>query len=734
MNAPLDLDGCAQEPIRIPGGVQPHGVLLALSPADLSVLQASANVSSLLTLKPGVAQAEQLEDFVGGDHLARDLKDWLAREEGAFLRTCDMGGRVLQVLGHRNSQGAILEFENPPASERETFEALYPLLRGFMDDIAPTDDVNLIAGSAARLARELTGFNRVMIYRFDPDWHGVVIAEDGDGVLPSYLDLRFPASDIPAQARELYRLNRLRLIPDANYTPASLEPVMSPTDGQPLDLSFAALRSVSPIHLQYMRNMGTLSSMSISILVEGKLWGLISCHSAKPRLVNAQVRAVCDFLGQIVSLQIGARERAAFAAERIELKRIETRLLAELARADNYRNGLAEHPSDWLELAGASGAAVIAEGEIKVVGATPPIEHLSRLAAWLQNRKVDEIFASDNLAKHWPDAEMLAETAAGILAISISQIHASYIVWFRPEVLRTVTWGGDPRKGNAGAAAQPLSPRASFERWKEQVRLRSNPWREAEIETARDFRNAVISFVLKRAEEKAELTEALQRTNKELESFSYSVSHDLRAPFRHIVGFSELLGEREKSLDEKSRHYLDSIKDAALSAGRLVDDLLNFSHMGRTSLNLTRVDMDKLVREVRHSLEPDAEGRAIEWDIQRLPPAWGDGAMLRQVLANLLDNAIKYTRDAQPAKISITGEERARDTLYRVADNGVGFDMAYVDKLFGVFQRLHRVEDFEGTGIGLALSKRVIDRHAGDIFAEGTPGGGAAFTFVLPKR
>ncbi|MET0337368.1 MAG: ATP-binding protein, partial [Caulobacter sp.] len=434
-----------------------------------------------------------------------------------------------------------------------------------------------------------------------------------------------------------------------------------------------------------------------------------------------------------ISLQIGARERAAFAAERIELKRIETRLLAELARAENYRDGLAALPADWLELAGASGAAVIADGEIKVVGVVPPIEHLGRLAVWLQNHKVDEVFASDFLAEHWPDAEMLADTAAGVLAISISQIHASYIVWFRPEVVRTVTWGGDPRK-KAATPLQPLSPRASFETWKERVRLRSDPWREAEIETARDFRNAVISFVLKRAEEKAELTEALQRTNKELESFSYSVSHDLRAPFRHIVGFSELLGERATNLDDKSRHYLDSIKDAALSAGRLVDDLLNFSHMGRTSLTLTRVDMDKLVREVRYSLAPDAEGRDIEWDIQRLPTAWGDGAMLRQVLTNLIDNAVKYTRDARPAKITITGEERARDTLYRISDNGVGFDMTYVDKLFGVFQRLHRVEDFEGTGIGLALSKRVIDRHGGDIFAEGTLGAGAAFTFVLPKR
>ncbi len=707
--------------------------MLVLAPRDLSVLQASANLTSLLTLKAGVTNPARLQDIVGGEALAQDVARWTEQEEGAFLRTCDMGERTVQVLGHRTSQGVILEFEAPPDSERETFEALYPRLRTFMDEITPADDVQAIAGHTARLARELTGFNRVMIYRFDPDWNGMVIAEDGDGVLPSYLDLRFPASDIPAQARELYHLNRLRLIPDANYVPAALEPAISPADGKPLDLSLAALRSVSPIHLQYMRNMGTLASMSISILIDGRLWGLISCHNAEPKRLNAQARAVCDFLGQIVSLQIGARERAAHAAERIELKKVEAGLLAELARAENYKAGLLENPAAWLGLTGASGAAVIADGEILVAGDTPPMEHLVRLAAWLKRLKVDEVFVTDMLSQHWPDAELLSETAAGALAISISRIHPSYIVWFRQEVVRTVAWGGDPRKTPVDPH-QPLSPRASFETWKEKVRLRSAPWRESEIETARDFRHAIVNFVLKNAEEKAELTEALQRTNKELESFSYSVSHDLRAPFRHIVGYAELLSDREQSLDDKSRHYLDSIKDAALSAGRLVDDLLNFSQMGRASLTMTRVDMDKLVREVRMSLEPDAAGRDIQWEIDRLPPAWGDGPMLRQVLVNLIDNAIKYTRDATPAKIGITGEERSRDTLYRISDNGVGFDMAYVGKLFGVFQRLHRVEDFEGTGIGLALTKRVIDRHGGEILAEGTPNGGATFTFVLPKR
>jgi light-regulated signal transduction histidine kinase (bacteriophytochrome) len=219
-----------------------------------------------------------------------------------------------------------------------------------------------------------------------------------------------------------------------------------------------------------------------------------------------------------------------------------------------------------------------------------------------------------------------------------------------------------------------------------------------------------------------------------LEAFSYSISHDLRAPFRHIAGYAELLGERLTDLDEKSRHYLDSIVEAARSAGQLVDDLLNFSQLGRTSLFRTKVDVSKLVSEVILAVAPDLEGRNVEWRVGDLPPAWADGAMLRQVFANLIDNAVKYSAGRDPAVITIDGEDRVDEVAYTVSDNGVGFDMAYVGKLFGVFQRLHRAEEFAGTGIGLALSKRIVNRHGGSISAQGELERGVTVGFTLPKQ
>ncbi len=723
------LADCAQEPIRIPGAIQPHGALMLVREADLIMLQSSENLAATLKL-PLAADADRSVGKMLGERLEGDLRQWLGSDDPLYLKQHEIAGNPFSVSGHRARQGVILEIE--AGGSGATADSSHPLLRRFMEQSDPIAEVDAICTLAARHFQALTGFNRVMIYKFDRDWNGTVLAEHGDGVLPSYLDLRFPASDIPAQARELYRLNRLRLIPTATYQPVPLSPPLCPVDGEPLDLSFAALRSVSPVHLEYMRNMGTAASMSVSIVIDGALWGLVSCHHATDRHVGPQLRQACDFLGRILAQQIAARERALDIAERLRLKRIEMELIAHLARAKTFQEGLVERARQWLGLTNASGAAVISDGIVLTTGETPPVEAINRLAQWIHSLKVEQIFSTEQLAGLWAEGEGVADVASGMVAVPISRIHASYIIWFRPEVIRTVTWGGDPDHQKVTDAAGRLHPRQSFAQWRQELRLRSLPWSEAELFSAVEFRNAILNFVLQRAEERAQLTEELQRSNRELESFSYSVSHDLRAPFRHIVGYAQLLGDEEPALKDLSKHYLDGIRNAALSAGELVDDLLHFSQLGRASLAMTRIDMNKVAAEIRRSI--DVEAAKVDWQVADLPTAWGDTGLVRQALYNLVDNAIKYSRGVPGPRIRVGGVERDGDVVYSVEDNGVGFDMAYAGKLFQVFQRLHRQEDFEGTGIGLALTKRIIDRHGGTLEAKGAVGKGATFSFSLPKR
>ena len=255
---------------------------------------------------------------------------------------------------------------------------------------------------------------------------------------------------------------------------------------------------------------------------------------------------------------------------------------------------------------------------------------------------------------------------------------------------------------------------------------------------------AVVRDVTPRKEDEAKIAalnaalkhqvEQLAAANRELEAFSYSVSHDLRAPLRHIAGFVELLSKRDNTgLDEKSLHYLQVIAESARKMGVLIDDLLAFSRMGRVEMKTTRITLDSMVKEVVGELMKDAEGRDVVWEIAPLPVVAGDPAMLRLVLVNLLANALKFTRSRPQARIDIGAVEDIDEVRFYVRDNGVGFNMNYVNKLFGLFQRLHTTEEFEGTGVGLANVQRIIHRHGGRTWAEGAIDGGATFWFSLPK-
>jgi light-regulated signal transduction histidine kinase (bacteriophytochrome) len=734
MQAALDLTSCDREPIRVPGSIQPHGVLFALDPETLEVLQASANAGNVLPDPAADPLGQRLNAALGP--AAATLEAGL-REAGATPRTLGaltLKGRAVHASAHRVAGLVLLELEEA-APGQDSLDELFPEIRAFIEALQAAPSFADLSALVVHQVREITGFDRVMAYRFDAAWNGTVVAEDRSGELPSYLDLRFPASDIPAQARELYRLNRLRLIPDAGYEAVPLRPPLDPRTGRPTDLGFAALRSVSPVHLEYMRNMGTGSSMSISVLRNGELWGLISCHSRGPHHVPPAARAACDLLGQIFALRIAAQEQLREAQDRVELQSVQSRLLAQMAAEENFVDGLLSDPDALLHLAGAGGAAVLLEDRCETVGQAPDPEDIRAIADWLA-RTGQKVVATDALPAAMPGAARFKACASGLLAISISQLHSGWVLWFRPEVVETVNWGGDPAKPATPAPdGLRLHPRRSFEIWKETVRDRSLPWRASEIDTASDLRNAIVGIVLRKAEELADLAQELTRSNKELEAFSYSVSHDLRAPFRHIVGFAELLREAgPEPLGSERLRYLDIITEAAHGAGRLVDDLLSYSQMGRAAILSVNVDMNRLVAEVRRLLAPDWQGRDIDWRIADLPPVLGDPVMLRQAWQNLLGNAIKYTRKTPEARIEVSAETRPNEIVYMARDNGVGFDMAYVGKLFGVFQRLHRVEEFEGTGIGLANVRRIAERHGGRVWAEGRKGEGATFFLALPRK
>lgn len=733
----MNLTNCDIEPIRIPGSIQPHGVLIALASHDLTVVQISENAGTHLGKDASACIGLSAEAVVGdaAAALLRTHQHLLPRGARPLLlgAVTLASGENAHALAHLTDDLVVLELE---IGEDVAVADPHVTVDSFSLRAEDTPTIATLAKLVSEEIRKLTQFDRVLVYHFDENWNGSVVGEDGNGELPQLFDHWFPASDIPAQARELYRTNRIRIIPDAQYTPVPLVPPVRTESGAPLDMSFSALRSVSPVHVEYMRNMETESSMSVSILRGGVLWGLISCHHHEAKRVPFHVRATCDLLARAFSLRLSGLEPTHDYERRIELRESYTRLLAAMADRLDFIAPLAENHDDLLAFANATGAALVADERCILIGKTPSESNVRLIASWLFGNVDDEVFASNDLASVFPPAADMLDTAAGVMAVQVSKRSPSYVLWFRPEVAQTIKWSGEPKKGERRTSTGELviSPRKSFETWRQTVHGKSTSWKPSEISAATEFRHAVVGTVLRRADELATLNAELLRSNQELEAFSYSVSHDLRAPLRHIAGYAELLREgASHSLSERERRFISTILESTEFAGSLVDRLLEFSRMGRSQLYRTRVDFSALVNEIRRELDEEAKGRTIVWNIGTMPVVFGDLVMLRLLVRNLMENAVKYTKTREEAVIEISCRDAGKEWVFSVGDNGVGFDMQYSDKIFGVFQRLHRIEDFPGTGIGLANVRRVVERHGGRIWVEARENEGAKFHFTLPK-
>ena len=502
----VDLTTCDREPIHIPGAIQPHGVLLALDTGH-RVRMVSANCTGLLGVRPEEAVGRALADLVGEDD-ARSVTD---READGLPGTpIVVSGVEVDVRVHRSGERLVVELE--PLGAGDLTALTYHSARGAMGRLSSAGSVADLARHLAREVRELTGFDRVMVYRFDGDWNGEVIAEDRREELNPFLGLHYPATDIPAQARRLYTVNWTRLIADVGYTPVPLHPVFDSDTGQPLDLSFATLRSVSPIHLEYLSNMGVTASMSISIVVDDRLWGLVACHHySGPHRPSHDARAAAEFLGQVASQVVVDRERADAREAALATHAAVTGLMARVsATTEPPLRTLIDDP-ELLTLLGAHGAALCYDGVLTTRGTVPEERLLRELAAALES-PLSYATQTDHVASLVPE---LAGDRAAAGALRIGSAPDRWLLWLRPEQEQFVDWGGDPTNKLLAATEGPdvrLSPRKSFEKWRQVVRGRSLPWTSWQVEAADTLGKHMIGLLLSRSREQIAMAESLQRS------------------------------------------------------------------------------------------------------------------------------------------------------------------------------------------------------------------------------
>ncbi len=846
----LDLASCADEPIRVPGSIQPHGFLLGMSVGEERVTFASANAEQFLKPPTRLLIGSSLDLF-----LPREVMSTIRELRGVtdppglitYLGSFRLGEELCSILTHCVDGRRILEFERQ--DQLVGAEMMNAVMTNFVATLAKLRSETEVCDAITKQVSAITGFDRVLLYSFDSAGHGTVLSEANNGVLPSYLDLRFPASDIPAQARALYIENTVRIIPDAEYDPI---PLMGAAEGdtKTLDMSLCVLRSVSPIHLEYMRNMGTMASMSISIICEGRLWGLMSCHHSQPRLVPYLFRSACDLLSKMVGTQLTSFATASKLATLVKFHDVQRQMMTLIAAENDYLAGIATQLASLMKVTDAAGVVLSLDGDIRSLGLTPPKSAIRELVTWLNNHENMGVYHSSFLSAELPWTTDVTATASGMLAIKISDIRQRYILWFRPEVVKTVKWAGEPVKGIE--RDQRLHPRTSFASWQETLRGQSVPWSSAEVESAREFLAALNTIGLRRAEEEAEinaarfnklthtlpikifaatddgyLTYANARWDEEglaseglwfgpgrlvdedsercavlwakavanEEEFEEEVrflrSSEQGGPAKetwnlvHIVPFRRKgagragwIGASIDLTERKQREATLRVTDKLAFTSRMTSF---FAHEINNPLEAVtnvlyllkaRAQDDKQALEYFGLLDNEFERisgvvkQTLRWtsensdkesrttvgelfdDVLRLFSAkirnrnvtvscddsagiriFGIVSQLRQAVAHLLSNAI----DAVPVGGQVSMEAHADGEWVHIVvrDNGGGMTAAQQELMF---QPFFSTKGDLGNGLGLYITREIIDRHKGDIDIESTPGKGTTVKVKLPQE
>jgi len=736
------ISNCEDEPIHIPGSVQPHGFLLAVDENGNTVF-CSGNSASFTGRSPSELLKTHLKDIDQGLHGSFEA----AREDGeARHLTLTLDQKPVDVFIAPSEDLWIIELEWPGEASLAT-EDIFDQTALFVNHIERSKSLRDLCQRIADQTRSITGYDRVMIYRFDKDANGQVFAESKREGLEAFLDLHYPHTDIPVQARELYLRNIMRQVPDVDY---SAVPILTEANNSyhGLDLSDAILRSVSPIHIQYLKNMGVAATLTLSIVLEGRLWGLVACHHYTPKFLPYIYRKAALLQTHFLTSQIKVRQAAEEYAVHTVVEAHLQQLLNALSSEGDFQLKF-EGFTSLMAVANASGVAILHRGRLYEKGLVPSTERTRALFNWMADHVNGLQFFSSHLSAHYSDGEKISRQAAGVLYHRLGDPKKDAIIWFREEMEKTINWAGDPGEA-IKKAVNTLTPRSSFALFKQRLRHQSLEWTTSEVNAASRFASSLqnqfhLEHIRMEEAQQRVLNEKLMKANKELANINWITSHDLKEPLRKILVFaSRMMDDKDRELSESVMNSVAKIQSSAMRMNTLVNDIISYTLTDDQRASFVNTDLDELLAEAISTYEDEIRDNGSSIHSEPLPTIPVIPYQIRQLFVNLLGNALKFSKKTEPLRMEISCEKLpAGDSLplldqgrfyYRISlkDNGIGFNDDQSKNIFDIFFRLNRREDYAGTGIGLAICKRVCENHDGLITASSQAGVGSVFSIYLP--
>ena len=721
---PYDLTNCESEPLINIQRAQSYGELLL---CDLNfkhwyyaseILAKAISTTSIIDL---------VKELTGLDLNTLDISS----------NTTFIEGHPKNLIIHRNEAAYTLELEPNAAlggiklSTRQLQQSILTISREY--------SFQEFIDKVCTEVRNITEYDHVMVYQFDENYDGKVIEEKKTEERPTYLGLKFPNTDIPKQARDLYFHEQVRIVYDTSGTQTDIYSNTLIKDKPALDLKGVSIRGVSPIHLEYLRNMKVSSSFSVAIIHENKLWGLIACHHTSKKFINYEIRDWLKFVSSIISSNLSKlfkyNSEVSVGSKKLLRKQILEKILASKDLADSLLNS--DHSiMNLIESDGAilkMGSDINCSGNIDIDSLNVELENLFE---WLSQQEDFNVKVINDVKSALPNYDF-GETIASMLIVQLSHLSGDYIIWTRQEKQIEIQWAGVISKDkHFDAAKNRLTPRKSFEKWKQLEGGKAKEWTTQDIEVAAQLKREIREYLYERYNEMTLLNQELKEAYEEMETFSYSVSHDLKAPLRSIEGFAQILKEDYHTvLDEHGLQLLDIITSSIAKMNDFIADILKFSKLNRENLHIMKVNLNDLLDQEWRIIKAIKEHENAVLIKPDLPTVYGDVNVISQIFANLMGNSIKYVLKGEHPKIEIQYYEKEGFLEIHLYDNGIGIPPQSRSKVFEVFRRLVADEEYPGTGVGLSIVKKGINRHGGTIkITDGINEKGTGFIFTLPTN